>query len=135
MVVSLHGFNEDKITLQKALKIKVNIWNCRNQICFLQFVFGNVLFVIHFHTDAEESWCLLFTCNYAFTVGFINTKILCIMLLYSSRSLPFVLALYKKLGLLYSICTMVYHSTFPDECMMKIKINCVLRKDKDTGCI
>lgn len=30
MVVSLHGFNEDKITLQKALKIKVNIWNCRN---------------------------------------------------------------------------------------------------------
>lgn len=32
--------------------------------------------------------------------------------------LPFVLALYRKLALLYSSCTIVYNSTFHDECMM-----------------
>lgn len=135
MAVSLYSSNEDKITLRKALKIKVNISNFRNLICFLQFVFGNMLFAIHFHTDAEEPWGLLFTCNYSFTVGFINTKIFCIILFCSSWSSPFVVALYKKLGLLYCLCTIVYRSTFPDECMMKTKINRVLRKDKDTGCI
>ena len=34
----------------------------------------------------------------------------------SSWSLPFVL--YKKLGLLYSLCTIVCNSTFPDECIV-----------------
>ena len=36
----------------------------------------------------------------------------------SSWSLPFVLVLFKKLVLLYSLCTIVYNSTFPDECIM-----------------
>jgi len=118
MAISLFSSNEDKITLQKALKIKVNIWTFKNLICFLQLVFSNMLFVTHLHTDAEEPWCLLFTCNYLFTVGFIDTKIFCTMLFCSSWSLPFVLALYKKLGLLYCLCTIVCNSTFPDECMM-----------------
>lgn len=117
MAVSLHSSNEDKITLQKALKIKVNKWNFRNLICFLQLVFGDMLFAIRFHTDAEAPWCLI--CTVIIHSQWVyHTKILRIMLFCSSWFLPFVLALYKKLGVLYSLCTIVYNSTFPDECMM-----------------
>lgn len=92
-----------------------------------------MLSVIYFHTDAEKTWCsLLHAVIHSQWAQWTSRHcVQYIILLFSV--LPFVLALYRKLVLLYSSCTIVYNSTFHDECMMKIKINHVLRKD--TGCM
>lgn len=106
-----------RIKLQKVLKIKVVIWYFKNLTSFLQLVFANTLSIISSHTDTAEPWCLLFMCIHL-QWAVLTSRHFVHMLFCSYWSLPFVLVLYKELVLLYSLCTVVYNSTFPDECMM-----------------